>query len=129
MPRRLPVGGNGSDDLNGNANDDVFIAGTTAHDDDCAALDLILAEWTSGRSYSERVSNLRGLGTTGANQGVVLTADGSSATVHDDGAVDRLQGAGRDWFLLNKNGDHGGAHDVLADLQRGETASDVDFGL
>jgi hypothetical protein len=60
------------------------------------ALQSILAEWSSPRSYADRVANLRGAGTGTRNNGdYFLTA----ATVLDDNDADQLKGsAGQDWF-------------------------------
>ncbi|MEK7422828.1 MAG: hypothetical protein AAB131_03200, partial [Actinomycetota bacterium] len=59
--------GNGNGDDNGDdngghgreKNQDIMIGGTTYHDDNDEALQAILAEWTSERSYEVRVDNLR----------------------------------------------------------------------
>src|SRR5205814_7824144 len=89
------IGGTGRDKLNGNAFDDILIAGSTAHDEDDAALQSILDEWTSGDSYSNRASNVRNGG--GANGAFVF----DNTTVIDDGAADTLIGAGgQDWFWI-----------------------------
>jgi PKD repeat protein len=93
--RDLLIGGLGADLLNGNDGDDLLIAGLTAFDDDATALAAILAEWTSARSYAERVANLRN----------TLIGSGPDATVFDDGAPDQLRGAsGKDWFFANLSG-------------------------
>ena len=99
----LLLGGLGADDLVGNADGDLLIGGTTAFDANEAPLCAVLAEWTSGRDYAARVANLRGTGSgPRANGNYFLAADGPGRTVFDDGAVDRLTGAGgQDWIFAN----------------------------
>jgi len=106
--RDLLIGGLNSDTLDGGAGDDILIAGTTAHDASDAALNQILAEWTSARSYQLRVKNLKG---TGKGPNFVNRLNGTvylkksppqEATVFDDDAVDSLTGSsGDDWFLYD----------------------------
>ena len=57
--RDLLIGGFGSDRIMGDAGDDIEIAGSTVYDGNLAALSRIMAEWTSGHTYSERVANLQ----------------------------------------------------------------------
>jgi autotransporter-associated beta strand protein/parallel beta-helix repeat protein len=124
--RDLLIGGDGSDRLVGNADDDILIAGTTAYDGNAAALDAVMAEWTSGRAYGDRIANLQGAGRgVRLNGDVLLTVDGVAASVRDDGAADVLTGsAGRDWFFANLDA---GTRDKLTDLAAAEFASDLDF--
>jgi PKD repeat protein len=122
--RDLLIGGTGSDVLLGSANDDILIAGTTAFDNNPAALAAILAEWSSGRSYTQRVNNLRNASPTAdrANGSVFLIAD---STVFNDNAMDVLAGnAGDDWFLFNNDS---GARDVLAGRSSNELITDLDL--
>ena len=55
------IGGGGVDTLTGNGND-ILISGTTSYDSNTsaniAALDAILAEWSSSDSYSTRISKI-----------------------------------------------------------------------
>jgi parallel beta-helix repeat protein/VCBS repeat-containing protein len=92
------IGGTGGDVLEGGPHhafafdSDLLIAGTTAYDADSAALRLIFLEWTSGRSYSQRVTNL----STGVNGLPILNA----TTVFNDADRDTLRGGGTlDWFF------------------------------
>ena len=55
--RDLLIGGEGRDLLRA-VGDDLLIPGTTAFDANDMALAAITAEWTSGRSYNDRVANL-----------------------------------------------------------------------
>ncbi len=90
--RDILVGGTGRDVLLGRGGDDLIIGGSTAHDVSAAALLQILAEWTSGDSYAERIDKLR----TGAGGLPILDA----TTVLDDAVRDILIGeAGLDWFF------------------------------
>ena len=89
-----------------------------------------MAEWTSARSYLDRVKNLKGTGTGArANGNIFLITDGVAATVLDDGAVDVLTGsAGQDWFLFNVDGDGDTKKkDKVTDLSASEFATDIDF--
>jgi Ca2+-binding RTX toxin-like protein len=93
--RDLLIGGNGADKLNGGASEDILIGGRTRYDGSVTALDELMAEWTSGRSYSVRTQNIR----TGkaAASGSKLT----DATIRaDSGERDSITGgSGRDWFF------------------------------
>jgi Ca2+-binding RTX toxin-like protein len=120
----LMIGGAGMDLIIGESGSDILIAGTTAFDDNLAALDLIMAEWTSNHSYAQRVANLTEMGlNAGAgsrlNGNVFLVAEGEDATVFDDGVVDFLSGGGdRDLFFANT--DCGWGNDWILDLQNNE---------
>jgi Ca2+-binding RTX toxin-like protein len=100
--RDILIGGAGADLLVGSNGSDLLVAGTTAYDANLAALSLVRAEWTSARSFAERVDNLSGTGTTGANGPAVLRAGGPSATVFADQATDTLLGGSwSDWFFFD----------------------------
>lgn len=124
--RDILIGGVGSDLLVGNGEDDILIAGSTAHDADEAALASVAAEWTSARGYAERVANLtNGNGSPARANGDVFL---DNATVWDDGVRDVLIGSsGRDWFLLNRDGEGLAAPDLALDIARSELFSDIDF--
>ncbi|MCS7047140.1 MAG: esterase-like activity of phytase family protein, partial [Gemmataceae bacterium] len=72
----LLIGGIGRDVLQGDAGDDLLVGAATLFDFDLAALNAIRAEWTSPRTYEQRVQNLRdGSGTpTRANGPMFLNA-------------------------------------------------------
>jgi Ca2+-binding RTX toxin-like protein len=149
--RDILIGGPGTDRLQGNRGDDILIAGLTIYDPNFyvmapaplaaslaldyqtqrTALDLILAEWASTRTYVQRRQNLSGIG-TGArlNGNFFLRVSNSSAsanTVFDDGAEDRLRGdAGTDWFFANAIGDRGVILDDIRDRSGIETIEDLD---
>jgi len=99
----LLIGGSGASTLRSQGGDDILIAGTTAFDDNEAALSAIMAEWTSGRDYATRVANLSGTGSgPSANGSYYLIASGPKGTVFDNGATDVLEGgSGMDWFFAN----------------------------
>ena len=130
--RDLLIGGQGADLLFGNFDEDILVAGTTLFDERMVELALIVAEWTSARSFSDRVANLSGEGsgsnwTNRANGEVFLVADPNSdhdITVFDDEASDLLVGGlGRDWFFANYTGL--GALDLIADLTWKDLAEDL----
>jgi Ca2+-binding RTX toxin-like protein len=111
----LLIGGDGADRLVGNGGDDILIGGRTDFDDNQAALYALMAEWTSPRSYADRVANLRGSGSgPRLNGNDFLQSTGSGATVFDDGFADQLTGAaGSDWFFI-------GLGDTITDQHTGE---------
>jgi Ca2+-binding RTX toxin-like protein len=99
----LLIGGAGSDSLVGGSGADLLIAGSTNFDHDFAALNAIMAEWTSANSYADRLKHLLGTTPGGMNGSTVLKP---GVTVHDDGAPDTLGGgSGQDWFLARVPGD------------------------
>jgi Ca2+-binding RTX toxin-like protein len=98
----LLIGGLGSDTLNGGNSDDILIGGTTDFDANLAALNAIMAEWArTDLGYQSRIDHLTGAVSGGLNGPYLL----SSATVHDDAAVDHLDGgSGQDWFFARATG-------------------------
>jgi Ca2+-binding RTX toxin-like protein len=130
--RDLIVGGRGADLLFGDFEEDIIVAGTTAHDHDVAALGLIMAEWTSSRTFQQRVANLEGAGsgaswTNRLNANIFLVSQPggpNDVTVFDDESVDLLVGgADRDWFFANYTGP--GVRDLIADLTWRDLADDL----
>ncbi|MBL8793769.1 MAG: tandem-95 repeat protein [Planctomycetia bacterium] len=85
LGRDLLIGGTGSDFLWGSHvlpvpdGGNLLIAGTTDYDDDLCALGQVMTEWTSKRTYVQRVKRL----TTGTGAPLL-----SVATVHDDAVRD-----------------------------------------
>lgn len=116
--RDLLIGGTGRDYLFGDGGQDILIGGTTAYDQDAAALDSVLAEWTSGNSLSTRLQNLltSGVGADSSGDAVVLE-DG--VTVFDDGVIDWLSGGlGIDLlFAAEEDCLIGSCWDVIAELE------------
>ena len=100
------IGGLGSDDLQGGGGGDLLIGTRTANDNNASALLAVVAEWSSSRSYADRIANLRGVGTgTRANGNTFLKTSGPQATIFEDAASDKLTGgSGRDWFFAKLSG-------------------------
>src|SRR5262249_45976575 len=123
--RDLLIGGLGADLLLGGGGSDLLLAGTTAFDGDQGALAAVMAEWTSARSYAQRVANLRGSGSgPRANRTTFLKGSGPGVTVYDDGAADVLSGAsGSDWFFANRCG--GVALDLINQLGGSEITEEL----
>jgi len=106
--RNVLIGGTGRDRLfAGFVGNSILIGGSTVFDNDASALDLIMSEWTSGRSFNTRVRNLRwGSGPVLGGTGVKLDSRGFDRTVFDDGVRDSLHGGlfSRDWFFADVSG-------------------------
>ncbi len=100
--RDILIGGRGADTLYGGDQQDILIAGYTDFDSDRFALHGVALEWSSDRTYVERIANLKG---TGAGPRLNGTTYLNDSTVHDDGQRDKVYGEGdRDWFLVNVDG-------------------------
>jgi Ca2+-binding RTX toxin-like protein len=133
--RDILIGGTGADRIVGNEADDILIAGSTAFDAIEVALSAILAEWTSSRSYAQRVANITGTGTGSdfdnrlhGDTYLRVTTDAATTTVFDDGSQDTLTGnSGQDWFFANLL--RSGAKDKITDLSAAEFANDLTFIL
>jgi Ca2+-binding RTX toxin-like protein len=116
--RNVLIGGAGPSTLIGGSDDDVLIAGSTAFDHNVQALSAILAEWSSARSYEDRVANLRGVGTgPRANGNYLLTTNSAHATVLGAGGNMLTGNGGRDWFLALLADDN---KDQITDLEGNE---------
>lgn len=99
--RDLLIGGTGADQLFGQNGDDILISGTTTFDANTPALNAILAEWTSTRTYTQRINNLTGA-TSGGINGSTLLQPGT--TVSGDTSADTLTGGrATDWFFASPN--------------------------
>ena len=98
--RDLVVGGLGIDSLSGHAGDDILIGGTISSTiSTAAALNALMAEWTSENSYAVRITKLKTGG--GANGTTKLN---TAVVVNDSGAADRLNGIeDSDWFFQSAN--------------------------
>jgi len=103
--RNVIIGGTGADTILAGGGDDLLISGTTSFDQNDAALNSILDEWTSSRTYADRAANLRnGTGPVLSGTGISLQ---KGVSVLDDASADLLiGGADSDWFL----------YDLLLDL-------------
>jgi Ca2+-binding RTX toxin-like protein len=103
--RDLLIGGLHEDRLHAGADDDILIGGYTAHDNNLAALDAIMAIWTSANSFAARVAAL-------TNPGGYLEA---GVTVFDDDAADHIIGtAGRDLAFADTSRDFDGVKDTIS---------------
>ncbi len=92
--RDVLIGSQNDDFLNGGTGEDVLIGGVTVHDDNVAALDAVMAIWSSSDSYNARVTTLTG-------SGGLLEA---GVSVFDDDDHDVLVGgAGRDLYFGDNN--------------------------
>ncbi len=109
--RDILIGGLGSDTIRGGAGEDIVIGGAITDSTSISRLRLLQNEWTSGRTYQQRIDNLMGVTNTGVN-GTSYLSNGSPAgdTLLDDSAVDTLYGEGDfDWLI-------GSLQDVMTDL-------------
>ncbi len=124
--QNLIIGGGGSDTLYASQAADggegghgsILIAGTTTLDE--SALLSILSEWTSDRSYANRVANIEGLGSGPRNNGNHFLQAG--VTVFDDASPDDLFSDTHgelDWLLFALAVDN--SHRVKS----GETETDI----
>jgi Ca2+-binding RTX toxin-like protein len=97
----LLIGGGESDLLSGGQGDDLLIGGLVEFpiaEQPADALDAILAEWTSPRSYQEQVDNLSGQGDGERANGEYFLIPGE--TVLADHSIDLLFGGlGNDWLF------------------------------
>jgi len=96
------IGGAGVDTLTGNGSD-ILISGTTNYDSNTsaniAALDAVLAEWSSSDSCSTRINNIMngvGPGNTDALNSSTCQSDGKPNTVSDGAAPTE-----NNWFIVN----------------------------
>jgi RTX calcium-binding nonapeptide repeat (4 copies) len=146
--RDILIGGKGADKIHGDKNDDILIGGFTAYENEFnqsapsafssalrlsfenqrVALESILSEWESSRTYLERRDNIRGTGTGArANANYFFKVDDNvmtNNTVFEDDAKDTLWGdQGTDWFFANLSG---GVLDEIKDRTNNETEEDAD---
>ena len=88
----LIIAGRGQDLIYGEAGDDLLLGGTTAYDANWAALQAILAEWTSSKTRNVRRTNI---------QNSYLYA----SAVIDDGHKDTFVRGADDAWCLNQGSD------------------------
>lgn len=139
--RDLIVGGTGADRIHGDDSDDILIAGFTAFDteyrsipgsnvlsfqDQRRAVESILAEWTSSRSFTSRLANLHGGTSSSRANGSVYLLENQS--VFDDNIKDTLWGdSGTDWFFANFDGDSSSIKDDVKDRNSAEQQNQADL--
>src|SRR5262249_28834591 len=99
--RDILIGGAGQSKLTAGSNPTpalggaILIGGTTNYDNNAAALESILAEWSSNNDYSTRMAHL--IGPTGGLNGTNFL---NNMTVHDNHMIDTLiGGSGMDWYF------------------------------
>jgi uncharacterized delta-60 repeat protein len=103
--RDLLIGSQDEDRLVGGNDEDILIGGYSAHDNNLAALDAVMAVWTSAASFNDRVATLTG-------SGGLLEAN---VTVFDDNDDDTIiGGAGRDLIFGDTSAIGDGAMDSIA---------------
>jgi Ca2+-binding RTX toxin-like protein len=99
--RDILIGGSGADILQGQTGEDILLSGWSIFDTRHEALRLLLTEWTSTRTLSERINNIRGTGTP-LHHGFYLTQAVGRRTVFDDASVDQIYGgSSSDWFIAS----------------------------
>jgi Ca2+-binding RTX toxin-like protein len=94
--RNILIGSQGRDHLRGKGT--ILINGTTAYDQELAALELILQTWRDPRlSHSARIARIEsGLG----GDSIRLSKKEEKRTVFDDGEADKLVGRDKfNWFF------------------------------
>jgi Ca2+-binding RTX toxin-like protein len=102
--RDLIIGSQDNDLLYGGSGEDILIGGYTIHDNDLAALDAVMAIWTSSASFAARVSDL-------TSSGGLLEA---GVAVFDDNECDILiGGSGRDLIFGDTSFWGDGAIDLI----------------
>ncbi len=99
--KNILIGGDGADTLTGGSGEDLLLGARYIYENDFAALDSLLSEWTSASLFTERVGHLQGTVAGGIHNGFTLTR----SSVKEDSSADALIGGnGRDWYLRNSLG-------------------------
>ncbi len=145
--RDILIGGTGADKIYGDSHDDILIAGYTIYDngynhanalsfdDRRFAIESIMQEWASNRTYAQRQANILGTGsgsswTNRKNGSHFLKSNqtsSSSNTVFDDLHEDSLWGdSGVDWFFANIQIESGSIADRVRDRSSAESQRDID---
>jgi hypothetical protein len=112
------IGGAGQATLQAGSGGDILIGGTTAYDNNAAALAAILAEWTSSDDYATRMARL-----TGSTGGMNII-NGTYYFLNDsplkgNNLADNLYGgAGLDWYFA-------AMADVLVNKTSGEVVTPI----
>jgi hypothetical protein len=139
--RDILIGGYGADTLRGGSGEDILIGGRTNYDSSApasiVALDSIMAEWNSSRTYKQRIFNISNGTAANSNQmdsstfntrqnsNNFLRSTGFSTdiTVFDDAAVDGLFGdTNQDWLFSKTSGSN---RDGGSALENGEVATNT----
>ena len=104
--RNILIGGSGPNKITGNGND-ILLSGTTVYDANTAAnlaaLDAILAEWSSTDAYGLRISKISNGITVGPNtyglNSTTVHSNRQSNTVSDGPVQSQFQ----NWFIVNSS--------------------------
>jgi hypothetical protein len=114
--RDILIGGAGQATLQAGGGGDILVGGTTAFDNNSAALAAILAEWSrTDIDYVTRIAHLTGGLGGGLNGNEFLNAN----TVSTNNLADSLYGgAGMDWFFA-------GMLDVITNNASGEMVTQI----
>ena len=110
----------GADTLDGGGGEDLIVSDHFLFTDQHSAIQSIHEEWKSARPYSERITNIMGITSTGVNGQWKLQP---GVTIVDDGAEDTLIGGlgALDWFFYDFD------EDLLGDtIEVGEEETDSD---
>jgi hypothetical protein len=110
------IGGSGPSSLRAGSGGDILIGGTTAFDNNAAALAAILAEWSrTDIDYATRMAQLTGSVNGGLNGNDFLNTN----TVFTNNLADSLYGgSGMDWFFA-------GMLDVITNKASGEMVTQI----
>ncbi len=119
--RDLLLGGLGADTLDGGADEDLLLSGDVNFGgNERDAIIAIMTEWTSARSYADRIANISGTGTGTRNNGNFFL---DSNTLVNDSDADTLTGGPGigvlDWYLYDL------LDDSITDKEAGETATEL----
>ena len=121
--RDLLVGGIGADRIVGNSDDDILIGGFLNFGGNQleTAISYVMLEWTSARTYEDRIKNITDGGGTIDRENSYYYLQWLN-TVQDDQEKDVLTGsAGADWFFANFESDR------VTDLKDEAFAEELDF--
>jgi Ca2+-binding RTX toxin-like protein len=104
--RNILIGGTGGDHISAGHGGNILVGGATAYDSDYAALEDVLAEWSSTHTFAERTSNILGAGSGPSENGsVFFIPSGTDSTVSDDAVRDVLTtGSKMDWVFAQTVG-------------------------
>jgi hypothetical protein len=115
--RDILIGGRGAATLHAGSGDDILIGGRTAYDANLPALLALMAEWSSGDGYEQRIQALFGTSSGGLNGPYFLDAQ---TVARDTARTQLLGGPGSDWFWFT---DHGTLVDSISNYLAGEVAT------
>ena len=121
--KNILIGGDGADTLTGGSGEDLLLGARYIYENDFAALDSLLSEWTSASVFTDRVGHLQGTVAGGVHDGFTLTR----STVKEDSSADTLIGGnGRDWYLRNSLGSPSIFRDTVTDSNLDSVFTEID---